>query len=125
MIRNDPRRSENMVITVFGEVVVKPGTEEREEQLTAQLKPVLQAMPGYISYKTYRADDGEEIGLIRFDSRESLDAWVHEGAHGSAQRVAHEIYESFWVQTAETFREYTWKNGIRIDGDLTDLFSEA
>jgi hypothetical protein len=33
-------------------------------------------------------------------------------------------YKRFWVQRAETFREYTWENGQRIDGDLTSLFIE-
>jgi hypothetical protein len=36
----------------------------------------------------------------------------------SAQKIADQIYECFWVQSAETLREYTWEAGRRIDGDL-------
>jgi antibiotic biosynthesis monooxygenase (ABM) superfamily enzyme len=114
-----------MVICIFGNTVVKPGKEEGEAQLSAKLEPILRAMPGFISYKNYVADDGEEIGLIRFDSRESLDAWAHEGVHGQAQAVAPEFYESFWVQDVETYREYTWERGVHTDGDLTPLFLEG
>ncbi len=111
-----------MIITLFGDTVVKPGKEEHDARLSAKLDPILRSMPGFISYKSYRADDGEEIGLIRMASREALDAWVNEGVHGSAQKIADQIYERFWVQTAETYREYTWENGNRTDRDLTSLF---
>ncbi len=114
-----------MVITIFGNTVVRPGKEDGEAELVAKLEPILRQMPGFISYKHYVAEDGEEIGIIRFDSRESLDGWVHEGVHGAAQRVANEYYESFWVQTAETYREYTWENGTHTDGDVAHLFLQG
>ncbi len=113
-----------MVICIFGNVVVRPGKEEGEARLADKLGAILRQMPGFISSKSYVAEDGEEIGLIRFDSRESLDAWAHEGEHLAAQKVANEYYERFWVQDAETYREYTWENGNHIDGDLTHLFLE-
>jgi antibiotic biosynthesis monooxygenase (ABM) superfamily enzyme len=113
-----------MIISLFGEVVVKPGKEADEARLTDKLSPILRSIPGFISSNSYRSDDGEEIGVIRMASRGALDAWVNEGMHASAQKIAHQIYERFWVQSAETFREYTWENGKRIDGDLTNLFIE-
>ena len=113
-----------MIITLFGNTVVKPGKEDEEARLSDKLGPVLRSMPGFISFTTYSSDDGDEIGIIRFESREALDAWVHEGVHGSAQKIADQIYERFWVQTAETYREYTWENGTRTDGDLKNLFME-
>lgn len=113
-----------MIISLFGDTVVKPGKEAEDARLGEKLEPILRSMPGFISYKYYRADDGEEIGIIRMESREALDAWVQEGVHGSAQKVADQIYERFWVQTAETYREYTWLNGERTDGDLKHLFLE-
>jgi len=113
-----------MIISLFGDTVVKPGKEDEDARLSAKLNPILRSMPGFISFKGYRGDDGEEIGLVRMTSREALDAWVNEGVHGAAQRVAAQIYERFWVQSAETFREYTWENGTRTDGDLTSLFRE-
>ena len=113
-----------MIITLFGETIVKPGKEDEEARLSDKLDPILRSMPGFISFKSYQADDGEEIGIIRFESREALDAWVYEGVHGSAQKVADQIYERFWVQSAETFREYTWDRGNKTDGDLTGMFLE-
>jgi len=61
-----------MIITLFGETIVKPGKEDEEALLSDKLDPILRSMPGFISFKSYQADDGEEIGIIRFESREAL-----------------------------------------------------
>jgi antibiotic biosynthesis monooxygenase (ABM) superfamily enzyme len=98
--------------------------EDRERRFAKKLTSAVEAMPGFISQTTYPAAGGDEIGVIRLDSRESLDTWVHEGERLAAQAAASEIYESFWVEDAETYREFTWKDGVHTDdGDLTSLFS--
>jgi heme-degrading monooxygenase HmoA len=113
-----------MTITLFGDLVVRPGKEDEEERIYLKLKPIVEAMPGFISMKSYVADDGEELGIIRFNSRESLDQWMNEGEHAAAQKLGPEIYAGFWVQTAETYREYRWEGDRRIEGDLAQLFTE-
>jgi antibiotic biosynthesis monooxygenase (ABM) superfamily enzyme len=112
-----------MIITLFGDAVVRPGKEAREERLHQKLESIVEAMPGFISMKYYVADDGEEIGVIRFDSRESLDGWMKEGSHAAAQTLGPTFYERFWIQTAETYREYRWEGEKRIEEDLTYLFT--
>jgi heme-degrading monooxygenase HmoA len=114
-----------MIITVFGDVRVRPGMEVREERLANHLAAIARAMPGFVSIKGYTGEDGEEIGIIRFTTREALDAWMNEGEHFAAQKMGADLYDSFWVQSAETFRDYTWKDGIHTDRDLADLFAET
>ena len=113
-----------MVICLFGATRVRPGMEERELRLHDEVLSIVRSMPGFVSYKDYTSEDGEEIGIIRFDSRESLDAWARDEKHLAAQAFAPDLYEYFWIQDAETFREYTWENGVHTDGDLTELFVE-
>ena len=112
-----------MIITLFGDVRVRPGMEVREERLASRLGDVVRRMPGFISIKSYTGEDGEEVGIIRFTTREALDRWMHEGEHFAAQGIAPQLYDFFWVQSAETFREYTWKDGVHADGDLSYLFA--
>jgi heme-degrading monooxygenase HmoA len=113
-----------MVIRLFGGIRVRPGMEERERQLAKKFSSAVETMPGFISRSTYPAAGGEEVGVVRFDSRESLDNWAREGEQLAAEARASEIYESFWVEDAETYREFTWKNGVHTDdGDLTSLFN--
>jgi len=114
-----------MIISVFGDVVLKPGKEQAEAKLVDQLDPILRAMPGFISGNAYVGENGEEIGIFRFDSRKSLDEWMKQSLHAEFQKqMGDSIYERFWIQTAETYREYTWENGKHVDGDLTHLFIE-
>ena len=49
----------DVIISIFGDTVVKAGMEEDEATLDARLEPVLRGLPGFISYKTYVAEDGE------------------------------------------------------------------
>jgi len=112
-----------MVIRLFGGIRVRPGMEDRERQLAEKFYSAVEAMPGFISQTTYPAAGGEEVGVVRFDSRESLDNWAQVGEQIAAQAGASEIYESFWVEDAETYREFTWKDGVHTDSDMTTLFS--
>ena len=112
-----------MVIRLFGGIRVRPGMEDRERQLAEKFFSAVESMPGFISRSTYPAAGGEEVGVVRFDSRESLDNWIHVGEQIAADAGASEIYESFWVEDAETFREFTWKDGVHTDSDRTTLLS--
>ena len=113
-----------MVICLFGYQTL-PGKEEVEERLTAELEPILRRTPGFISYKDYQSADGETIGVVRFESEATLRRWIDEGVHGRAQAIVNTVYGSFWVQTAETYREYVWERGVRRDGDLTARFRQS
>jgi antibiotic biosynthesis monooxygenase (ABM) superfamily enzyme len=110
-----------VIICVFGSTVL-PGQEAAEAKLSARLERRLRAMPGLISYDEYVSPKGDAIALIRFDREEDLRAWTDDGVHGRAQARTAEFYESFWVQTAVTYREYIWQGGARTDGDLRHLF---
>lgn len=63
-------------------------------------------------------------------SRPSVSMWTAEGRLGPRRRAtycsggASEFYESFWVEDAETYREYAWQDGGHADAaDVTSLFS--
>jgi antibiotic biosynthesis monooxygenase (ABM) superfamily enzyme len=114
-----------MVTSLFGDTRVRADKQEAEARLVEQMEPILRSMPGFISYKHYTADDGEVVAIIRFETRDQLEAWVHEGRHGKLQAVANEYYESFWVQSAEVYKEYYWQGGVKTMDEMTSFFREA
>lgn len=60
-------------------------------------------IPGFISYKPFRADDGGVIAIARFETEEALDAWRHHPDHVAAQqRGKAEFYESYAIQICRT-----------------------
>lgn len=111
-----------MILTVFG-VTWKEGADvERELELVREMADVVSRQRGFISYKSYGAADGDQIGIIRFESREALKAWRDDLAHRSAWKEAPDFYHEFWVQNCEVFEDYVWIDGIHHDRDQRDRF---
>jgi hypothetical protein len=53
-----------MVICLFGDVRIRSGMEEREERLSDKLLPIVKAMPGFISMKSYDGWGGDRSDPI-------------------------------------------------------------
>jgi heme-degrading monooxygenase HmoA len=114
-----------MVICLFG-TRYKPGYDrELETQLDRELLAALRGVEGFVSFHMYTAADDEVLGVIRFDDRESLEAWRNDPTHRAAWPHAPELYESFWIQNAETYREYVWTaDRHRTGEDMRRRFHE-
>ena len=113
-----------MIICLFGGVRVLPGMEQRARRLEDTVNESMRAADGFISYKTYTAHDGEAVGIIRFESQETMHRWAYGDLHLTIQAQAPDIYEFFWIQSADTYREYTWAAGVHTDADLTSIFTD-
>lgn len=111
-----------MVICLYGLRQRCSSDSEAEAQLFAELLALARSKPGFIGYHVYTSEDGEELGVIRFETREALDAWRNNPTHRSAWDRATEFYSEFWVQNCETFREYVWRDGQHIDESLANRF---
>lgn len=111
-----------MVICLYG-LRARDGTDRQaEDDLFAELLAQARSKPGFIGYHVYTAEGGEELGVIRFETREALDAWRDDPGHRAAWERAGEFYTQFWVQNCETFREYMWRPGQHLEEDLADRF---
>ncbi len=51
-----------------------------------------QTMPGFISYKVFRNDDGERVSIHEWESAEHLRAWREHPEHREAQELGRERY---------------------------------
>jgi heme-degrading monooxygenase HmoA len=62
---------------------------ERMEQLAA-------AQPGYLSFKSYAADDGEVIALSEWESEQAARAWAEHPDHRAVQNKGRiDYYENY------------------------------
>jgi heme-degrading monooxygenase HmoA len=111
-----------MVICLYGLRARGDADRQAEAQLFDELLAKARSQPGFIGYHVYTSEDGEELGLIRFETSEDLEAWRHDPTHQAAWGRASAFYTEFWVQNCETFREYRWRDGQHIDEDLTARF---
>ena len=77
------------------------------EQLGARMDELVRAMPGFVSVKDFRADDGDQISLVTFESAAALAAWRNLPEHVEAQRLGRErFYASCAVQVCDVVRAY-------------------
>ena len=102
-------------VVVLSGAKVREGMEGKEAEVTAELNAILHQIPGYISTKEYVAADGETLSVFTFESDDALVRWRDEASHVAYQRVTDDYYESFWVQAAQVYRSYVWRDGKRTD----------
>jgi heme-degrading monooxygenase HmoA len=96
-----------MIVVLFSIAMREDADVDAEAAASDRMWSIVSAMPGFISYKAYTAEDGETIAVVRFESREALDAWRRQPDHRETQeRARQEWFEEYWVEASETFREY-------------------
>jgi heme-degrading monooxygenase HmoA len=94
-----------MVVTVFRSKLRSDNAGEFQ-RLVDRMMELATAMPGFVSYKVYGADDGERCSIIEFDTAEHLLAWRNHPEHVEAQELGRELYyEQYSLVVAEPIRE--------------------
>jgi heme-degrading monooxygenase HmoA len=77
------------------------------EALNARMYDIVQNMPGFLGATGYASADGEEIGMVRFESLESLRAWREHPDHLLTQaRGKSEFYASYRIEVCDVVRAY-------------------
>ena len=70
------------------------------------------SMPGFVSFKQFKADDGERLALIHWESAETLRVWAEDAPHLDAQRRSREQwYSAYTIDVAEVVRTSTFPRG--------------
>jgi heme-degrading monooxygenase HmoA len=104
-----------MIVTIFRSRLRSEHSEEyalwaREmDELAAQ-------MPGFLSIKTFRANDGERCSVVEFADWESHQAWAQHPRHREAQKLGREkFYAEFSIRVGEVTRSYGFKQDSEED----------
>jgi heme-degrading monooxygenase HmoA len=75
--------------------------------MAAKMRELAEKMPGFISFKTFKAEDGERVSIIEFASEETLRAWREHPEHRRAQALGRtEFYAEYRIQVCRTERRY-------------------
>lgn len=106
-----------MIVCLFGTTYRDGYDVDLESRLDAVLSEELKGLSGFLSFHMYTAPSGEVLGVIRFDSRQALEDWRDNALHRSVWKHAPELYESFWIQSCETYREYSWTRAMGRTGE--------
>ena len=77
----------------------------------ARMLELAQAQPGYLSFKSYVADDGEVIALSEWTDAAAALAWRRVAEHAEVQaRGRGEYYESYTLFTCDNPRTHEFRH---------------
>jgi len=66
-------------------------------------------MPGFISIKTFTADDDERVSIVEFESEETMLAWRNQPDHREAQELGRKLfYSEYRIQVCQPVRDYSF-----------------
>jgi heme-degrading monooxygenase HmoA len=98
-----------MIVLLFKSQLRSDIDEASYRATRARMMDLVRQVPGFLSYKTFRADDGESVAIAKFETEEALETWRHHPAHVAAQRRGHqEFYQSYSIQVCRSLRDYGW-----------------
>jgi heme-degrading monooxygenase HmoA len=77
-----------MVIVLFRSKLTDPapGYTEMADEMLATAK----TMPGFVEFKSFKAEDGERLSVVWWTDDESMGAWRQHARHLVAQRLGRE-----------------------------------
>lgn len=94
-----------MVITIFRNRH-KPGIFDDYLELANEMSELARTMPGYISHKTFTAEDGERVTLVEFADEEGQRTWSTNARHVAAKsRGRSDFYSEYKLQVCTLVRE--------------------
>ena len=98
-----------MLITVFRSRL-KPGLRDEYAAAVDRMSELARTMPGYISHKSFYAEDGERYTIVEFAHAEGLRTWRTNPEHRAAQKLAREkYYTEYHIQVCTRDRESKFK----------------
>jgi len=81
-----------------------------------RMNEIVANMPGFVSVKLFRAEDGETLALAEFESLEALDAWRDHPEHVVARRRGSEFFGNYDVKVCSLVREKKSAEGMTRGG---------
>ncbi|MGY4429364.1 heme-degrading monooxygenase HmoA [Bradyrhizobium sp. F1.13.1] len=94
-------------VIVIGDLQLRDGASvDEHDRLGARMYDIVSRLPGFVSVKSFKADDGEELTVFRFASEEALEAWRTHPEHVETMKRGHaEFYASGFLQVCKVIRE--------------------
>ena len=98
---------------MIGEVIVIGDLKRRDDaplseynRLAERMYNIVSGLPGFLSVKSFKAAEGEELTVFRFASEEALEAWRTHPEHVETMKRGHaEFYASGFLQICKVIRE--------------------
>jgi heme-degrading monooxygenase HmoA len=103
-----------MVITII-RARVRLEAHDEYVRLAARVGELARQMPGYLSHKTFIADDGEHVTIVEFESERAQRAWAEHREHVAAMvKGRSTFYAQYRVQICAVQRESSFPSRLPL-----------
>jgi heme-degrading monooxygenase HmoA len=66
--------------------------------------------PGFVDIKSFTAEDGERLSVVRFRDEDSLAGWRRDATHREAQALGRSVfYGRYRIVTCQQLDEHEWE----------------
>src|SRR3984957_11499828 len=94
-----------MVVVVFRSRLSAEAGEDYSE-MAAEMLATAKEMPGFVEFKSFKADDGERVSLVYWQDHETMAAWRAHPRHRVAQTNGRAKWDAcFRLEVADIVRE--------------------
>ena len=94
-----------MLVTVFRSRL-KPENQQEYYAWATRMSALAKTMPGYISHKSFTAEDGERVTIVEFADEQSQRAWATNLQHVEAKKKGRtDFYTDYKLQICTVLRE--------------------
>jgi heme-degrading monooxygenase HmoA len=98
-----------MVVTLFRNRLRQEALQEYSQWI-ARMRDLAQSMPGYVSHKTFTAEDGERVTVVEFATEDAHRAWATHPEHVEAKKLGRDrFYLDYKIQVCTLTRESAWQ----------------
>jgi heme-degrading monooxygenase HmoA len=78
-------------------------------------------VPGFVSVEGFAGEDGSELAVARFTSREAIAAWRDDPEHvRTRDRGREDFFASYEITLATVWRQYDWQRGGAVDASVAE-----
>ncbi|MEI7544288.1 MAG: antibiotic biosynthesis monooxygenase [Mycobacteriaceae bacterium] len=97
------------ILTVFRSRLRSDAEALGYHEVADEMERQARAMPGFLEFKTFTADDGERVSLAMFDSIDNHHRWRDHPAHQTAQqRGRADFYTEYRITVGQVVREISF-----------------
>jgi predicted lactoylglutathione lyase/heme-degrading monooxygenase HmoA len=105
--RLDVTESEDVVVVFRSRR--RPEAEEEYAALRPRIFGLAEKMPGFVEAKTFTAEDGEHVTIVRFDTAAQERAWRDQPEHRKAQQLGRErFYATYDIAICSLVEEHSF-----------------
>jgi heme-degrading monooxygenase HmoA len=93
-----------MVVVVFRSRLSAEAGDDYSD-MAAEMLATAKEMPGFVEFKSFKADDGERVSLVYWQDHETMAAWRAHPRHRVAQSTGRaKWYAEYRIEVADVVR---------------------